>query len=90
MTEFCSTISIFTPKDLNISIVANVSPEIRTFEYFETPSESDPNIIDQWDMDLSPMIETSPESFFSVFNLKVSPQIYLIMPFSSEQNCLNN
>jgi hypothetical protein len=41
-------------------------------------------------MDLSPMIETSPESFFSVFNLKVSPQIYLIMPFSSEQNCLNN
>ena len=37
---------MFTPKELNISIVALVSPDIKIFENSEMPSASDPNIID--------------------------------------------
>ena len=81
---------MFTPKELKISIVAVVSPDIKTLENSDTPSAMDPNIIDLWEIDLSPIREISPESFFSGFNLVAFPQICQIMPFSNEQNYSNN
>ena len=81
---------MLTPRERKISIVAIVSPDIKTFENSETPSANDPNIIDLWDIDLSPTTETSPESFFPLFNLVASLQISLTMLFSNELNYVNN
>ena len=63
---FSSIKSILTPNDLKISIVADVSPEIKIFSKQDSPSQESLNYASMRN-DLSPKV-TSPEIIFNELN----------------------